>query len=235
MTGWTGVALNVYNEQSQMEPGVDHLVVAWIGYDSPADLTVLEGDRARAGGARLSHELDGQWAADTILGGNPAPHTAAVGHSYGTTVVANAVSDLSHNVQSVVLLASAGVEQKIGAADALHVDGGGQNVYASQSSHDGVANTGRGLSGRKDPRDDSFGARRFSSEGDPARNLESTDGHDPIGYGGDNGPWFNSHATSGRGYLDRKTEALHNTAAASLCFDEEINGGATIPGTGKKQ
>lgn len=128
MTGWAGVALNVYQEQVRLEEGVEHLVVAWIGYDSPADLTVLEGDRARAGGTRLSHELDGQWAADTILGGNTTPHTAVVGHSYGTTVVTNAVSTLSRNVQSVVLLASAGVEQHIPDVDALRVDGGGQNV-----------------------------------------------------------------------------------------------------------
>ena len=234
-TGWTDTIINVYKEQNSLEHGVDHLVVAWIGYDSPADLTVLEGDRARAGGTRLSHELDGQWAADTILGGNPAPHTAVVGHSYGTTVVANAVSGLSHNVQSVVLLASAGVEKDIPNVGALHVDGGGQNVYASQSSRDSVADTGRGLSGRKDPRDDSFGARRFSSEGDPAHGFEPTDGHDPSGHGTDNGGLFDPHATKGHGYLNRKTEALRNTAAASLGLDNRINGGATNPGNGKKQ
>ncbi|WP_369960082.1 alpha/beta hydrolase [Leifsonia sp. EB34] len=235
LAGWTGAALNVYKAQDKLEPGVPHMVVAWIGYDSPADLTVLEGDRARAGGSRLSHELDGQWAADTILGGNRAPHTAVVGHSYGTTVVANAVSGLNHNVQSVVLLASAGVEQNIGTVDRLHVDGGGQHVYASQSSDDTVADKGRWASGRKDPRDDGFGARTYSSEGDLAHNLEPTDGHDPIGYGTENGPWFNPHATRGHGYLDMNTEALHNTAAASVGLDGEINGGATSPGTGKKK
>ncbi|WP_433862611.1 alpha/beta hydrolase [Streptomyces sp. L7] len=170
-----------------------------------------------------------------MLAGNPHPYTSVVGHSYGTTVAANAVTTLNHYVQSVVFLASAGVEQNIASVDALHVDGGEQHVYASQSSHDDVADAGRGLSGRKDPRDNSFRARRFSSEGDPEHNLQTTDGHDPIGYGTDNGSLFNPHATKGHGYLDRDTEALRNTAAASLGLDRRINGGTSIPGTGKKQ
>ncbi|MGO4595556.1 alpha/beta hydrolase [Leifsonia sp. 2TAF2] len=238
LQGWTGAALDVYNDQSKnVEPGVAHMVVAWIGYDPPGWDTVGQGDRARAGAARLSRELDGQWAADTILCGNPRPFTAVMGHSYGTTVIGNAVSNLAHNVQSVVLLASAGVEQDLHNVQSLHVDGGGQHVYTSQSSLDQWADRGRAMSGRLDPRDQAFGARGFSSEGDPAHQLHPVDGHDVIGSGSDTGNPFNpldDHATKGHGYLDKKTEALRNAAAAAVGLDDKINGGASKPGEAKK-
>ena len=185
----------------------------------------------------MSRELDGQWAADSILGGNPHPYTSVMGHSYGTTVIGNAVSNVTHNVQSVVLLASAGVEQDLHNVNSLHVDGGGKHVYASQSSHDHLADTGRGISGRLDPRDDAFGARGFSSEGDPAHKLQPVDGHDVIGHGNDTGDRYNpmdDHASKGHGYLDQDTEALHNAAAAALGLDGKIDGGDSKPGEGKK-
>lgn len=233
LSGWTGAAANLWWEQKDTEPGVPHLVVAWIGYEPPTqDASVLQGDRARAGASRLSKELDGQWAADSILGGNPHPFTAVVAHSYGTTVAANALSagnGMAHNVQSVVFLASAGLEQSIPHADTLSVDGGAGHVYVSQSSQDTVANLGRTMSGRSDPRDDLFGAQEFSSEGDPAHKLAPTDGHDPVGHGTDRGNLLAPHASKGHGYLDPDTEAIHNTAAASLGLDGEINGG-TRPG-----
>lgn len=232
LAGWTNTAVNLHNAQKDTEPRVPHMVVAWIGYappPGPPDTSVFNGDRARAGAERLAKELDGQWAADTILGGNPTPFTAVMGHSYGTTVVTNAVSGdgaPAHRVQSVVLLASAGVEKDIPTADALSVDGGSGRVYASQSSRDQVADAGRTGSGRGDPRDESFGAKVFSSEGDPARRLEPTDGHDTLGYGTDRGGvGVFAHATAGRGYLNARTEAVKNTAAATLGLDDKINGG----------
>ncbi|WP_434316942.1 alpha/beta hydrolase [Leifsonia sp. P73] len=232
LSGWTNAAVNLYNAQDDIERGVLHMVVAWIGYAPPPafpDTSVLEGNRARAGADRLTKELDGQWAADTILGGNPRPFTAVVGYSYGTTVVTNAVSKdgaLTHGVQSVVLLASAGVEEDIPTAEALRVDGGAGRVYASQSSQDQVADAGRLGSGRGDPRDESFGAKVFSSEGDAAQGLEPTDGHDSLGYGTDRGgigPF--AHATAGHGYFNGRTEAVKNAAAAASGLDGKINGG----------
>jgi hypothetical protein len=233
LSGWTNAAVNLYKRQGYLEPGVEHMVVAWIGYEPPTkDLTVVHGDHARAGALRLAAELDGQWAASSILGENPNPFTAVVGHSYGTTVVTDALrndSALSHTVQSVVLLASAGVERSIPTADSLRVDGGAAHVYASQSSQDQVADIGRTGSGRGDPREESFGASVFSSEGDAANRLEPTDGHDVLGYGADrDGIGFLAHATAGHGYLNAGTEALHNTAAAALGLDCEINGGARV-------
>jgi hypothetical protein len=229
LSGWTRAAANLWRKQEETERGVPHMVVAWIGYEPPTqDASVLQGDRARAGASRLSKELDGQWAADSILGGNPHPYTAVVAHSYGTTVAADALSagnGMAHNVQSVVFLASAGVEQSIPHADTLSVDGGAGHVYVSQSSQDTVANLGRTLSGRSDPRDDLFGAKEFSSEGDPAHKLAPTDGHDPVGHGTDRGDLFAPHASKGHGYLDPDTEAIHNTAAASLGLDDKVNGG----------
>jgi len=230
LKGWTYAGINLYREQKRID-GLPHMVVAWIGYDAPGMDAVLHGVKAESGGPRLSAELDGQWAADRILGGNPHPFTAVVGHSYGTTVASNAISGLSHNVQSVVFLASAGVEGGYSAARDLKVDGGMQHVYASESSQDAIAGTGRAYSGRVDPCDDRFGAQVFSSEGDPAARLEPTDGHDIFGYGDDRGV-FNLHATSGHGYLNSGTEALRNTAAATLGEDGRINAGTrSIPRT----
>lgn len=233
LSGWTNAAVNIQKTQQKLEPDVPHMVVAWIGYEPPTqDLTVLHGDHARAGAPRLAAELDGQHEASSILGENPNPFTAVVGHSYGTTVVTNAVSGgskLSHNVQSVVLLASAGVEKSIPTADSLRVEGGSGHVYASQSSQDEVADFGRNGSGRGDPRDESFGALVFSSEGDTANRLKATDGHDVLGYGSDHGGiGFLAHATAGHGYLNIGTEAVNNTAAAALGLDHKINGGTRV-------
>lgn len=228
LESWANAGINLYNEQGILD-GLPHMVVAWIGYDAPGMDSVLHGDKGESGGRRLSAELDGQWAADSILGGNPRPFTAVVGHSYGTTVASNAISGLSHNVQSVVFLASAGVEGGYSAARDLKVDGGMQHVYASESSQDAIAGTGRAYSGRVDPRDDRYGAQVFSSEGDAAQRLEPTDGHDIFGYGNDRGA-FNLHASSGHGYLNKDTESLRNTAAAAVGADGRINGGTrSIP------
>lgn len=234
LTGWTNGAINLYNEQQQMEDG-PHMVVAWIGYDPPAllpDTSVFAGDRARAGAARLSQELDGQYAADRILGGNPHPFTSVVGHSYGTVVAANAAALLHHDLQSVVFVASAGIERHIPDASFLNVEGGPQHVYTTESSKDGVAGLGRLGSARADPRDSSFGGRVYSSEGDLAHHLEPTDGHDATGSGSDNGDVLHPHATSGHGYFDQGTEAVHNTAAAATGIDGQINGGAGRPWMG---
>lgn len=225
MKGWTDAGINLYNKQKYLD-GLPHLVVAWIGYAPPADnVSVLHGDLAKAGANRLRAELDGQWVADTVLGGNPHPYTGVVGHSYGTTVVSNAVGDIGHNVQSVVFVASAGVEGGFESVKKLHVDGGTRHVYATQSSHDGVADLGRSFSGRVDPRQRQYGSGVYSSEGDAAHHLEPTDGHDTLGHGTDNGDLLDPHATSGHGYFDNGTEALHNTAAAALGLDGRINGG----------
>lgn len=230
LRGWTDAGLNLHNEQGILD-GLSHMVVAWIGYDAPGMDSVLHGDKARSGGRRLSAELDGQWAADSILGGNPDPYTAVVAHSYGTTVASKAIGGLGHNVQSVVFLASAGVEGGFASARDLRVDGGMQHVYASESSQDGIAGSGRAYSGRVDPRDHRYGSQVFSSEGDAAHRLEPTDGHDAVGYGDDRGA-FNLHATSGHGYLNKGTESLRNTAAAALGEGGRINGGTrSIPRT----
>lgn len=230
LKGWADAGVNLYNEEGLLD-GAPHMVVAWIGYDSPGMDSVLHGDKAASGGRRLAAELDGQWAASSILGGNLHPHTAVVGHSYGTTVVTNAVRNVAHDVQSVVLLASAGVEGGFASARDLKVEGGMEHVYASESSQDAIAGAGRAGSGRVDPCDDRYGARVFSSEGDAAQRLEPTDGHDTLGNGDDRG-FFNTHATSGHGYLNKGTESIRNTAAASLGEDGQINGGTrSIPRT----
>jgi hypothetical protein len=81
---------------------------------------------------------------------------------------------------------------------------------------------------RCDPRDGRYGSGVYSSEGDPAQHLQPTDGHDTLGHGTDNGSLLEPHATSGHGYFDKDTEALHNTAAATLGLDGNINGGVAF-------
>jgi pimeloyl-ACP methyl ester carboxylesterase len=162
--------------------------------------------------------------AAALVSPGASPFTPVVGHSYGTTVASNAIANLEHEVQSVVFLASAGVEGGFASGRDLKVEGGMGRVYASQSSQDGIADVGRAVSGRVDPCDDRYGARVFSSDGDAAEGLEPTDGHDAVGKHDERG-LLNLYATDGHGYLDRETEALRNTAAAALGIDGKINGG----------
>ena len=133
--------------------------------------------------------------------------------SYGTTTTAYALTQTNYDVNPVDLVASAGIDHSaVPNASYLHVAtaNGHEQVYASQTSKDVVATTGRVGSGRADPEDAHFGAITYSSDG--GGSYVAVDGHDAIGTG-----WTIplKSAGAGHGYFDRFTESLNNMAVAT--------------------
>ncbi|GAA4684947.1 alpha/beta hydrolase [Frondihabitans cladoniiphilus] len=225
MAGWTGAAQNLYDQQRSIDPSESLAVVSWIGYKTPtlaetehspagAD-SVLTSGLAYDGGTRLASELDALH--DTRAnGGQGIPQVSALGHSYGTTTVADALVQTKHDVTNVELLASAGIDSdQVPTTGSMHVDtvGGAPQIYATQSVHDSVATLGRVGSLRWNPDGPLADTIRYGSSGTQVDGTyyKPVTGHDPIGYG-----LTGSQATRGHGYLDTGTESLYNTAAASL-------------------
>ncbi len=214
---WARGAQNLYDEQGLVGGPSARAVVAWIGYETPTEVTVGSGDLARAGGDRLVDELEGFNA--TRNGRDVELHV--VGHSYGTTTAANALSAKDLGVASFTMLGSAGIEPSIGGADGLHAGqvfaGQAQNVFPviEAGKGDEWAHVGRRVSGRDNPMEPGFGATSFGVDGEPDKDLHQVTAHDPLmPYGAENG-W---------GYLDKDTESLQNTALTSTGQPERLTG-----------
>lgn len=137
----------------------------------------------------------------------------------------------------MVLLGSAGIEETIRDAGALHADA----VYAGEAIADEEAALGR--FSRVDPRNPSFGARVLAVDGDPAAGLTAVTGHAPILHSSYNDDiaspvWtviasvkareaaYRAHLAE-HGYLDRGTQSLQQvgivTAAASVSGTSPAN------------
>ena len=209
VAGWVTPSQNLYNAQrsATQDPAgsTRFAVVAWIGYKTPpvpiiggtADFGVIQGDYARAGAARLGHDLAG------FVGTRPDADLNIVTHSYGTTTTADALAAHDYGVKTLTFLASAGIENSIPDAAALHAD----HVYAAQApdfTNDRWAVTGRIGSGRENPVAPTFGATVFGADGEAGNpDLMPTTTHNASTPGG------------GHGYLDPRTESLRNTALAT--------------------
>lgn len=214
MAGWTSAAQNLYTAQGLVAGDSDRAVVAWIGYETPPtpdasngfDLSVMHGDHARAGAILFDRDLAGL---NAVRAGS-AFSLNVVAHSYGTTTASLALAAQDLHVDSFVSLGSAGIETSIHSATDIHAS----SVYAGQAQDvipgleggqgDQWAWTGRAGSGRVNPMDSDFGAITFNTDG--------VDG-DPEGEG------VTDHSATmgdgGFGYLDRRTESLHNAALAT--------------------
>jgi hypothetical protein len=149
-------------------------------------------------------------------------------HSYGTTVVTIALTQVLHPVDTLTMLGSAGLDTKeVVTLDDLNVreiSPGQKAIYTTQAAGDQLAPLGAGAAGRGQPNPDAtdpFGLHRlspvyggalsFSVEGDLARGLAPTDGHSMIGEGEDRGLWGMS-ASTGHGYVDQGTQSLDTIA-----------------------
>lgn len=148
--------------------------VMWLGYDAPeVDLSVVTGDRSRAGAEPLNRFVDGLRAAH-----DPgAYHVTAVGHSYGSTVVGEAAMSGRLHVDDIITAGSPGTHAN--RADQLMVDP--HHVWAGSARGDGVSDpvvhhgryeslvpiVGPLISRAEDamhgvsPHQDGFGANRF--------------------------------------------------------------------------
>lgn len=164
--------VNLYRESASAEWGKRTAVVTWIGYDAPDgwyDPGLREPDMARTGARMLAADVNAFVATHE---GAPA-HTTVIGHSYGSTVVADAATSYGMRANDVVLVGSPGTDRAHSAAD-FHLPAGG-HLYVGAASGDAVTwsparVTGPGLIGLSfgglgdDPAVDGYGSTRFKAE-----------------------------------------------------------------------
>ena len=221
---WTQAAQNVYDEQGKAGAPANRSVIAWIGYVTPPPgIDAALGAYAARGAPRLVAALRGfKVSRDGAVGVD----LSVVAHSYGTTTAANALASARLGVFSFVMLGSAGIEENIRDARALHCE----HVYAGEAVGDTQAQWGRLT--RRDPRAPSFGATILHVEGSSGK-LPVT-AHEPIKHSNwNNDPTsaayakltdmnelakkYSDHVTT-FGYLDAGTESLANAATATTRY-----------------
>lgn len=173
-SGWlsTADAANLFDETAAASRGEPISVVAWMGYDAPdsmLDPRVATPGLAHRGGALLAADVNALNA--TRRTGEPA---TVVGHSYGSTTVADAAAGYGMRAGDVVLIGSPGTDMARTATD-FHLPPGG-HIYVGSASTDPVT-TLSGLPGPlpngepllgvglgADPTADGFGSTRFKAE-----------------------------------------------------------------------
>ncbi len=180
--GWleSDNATTLYDQMVLANPGEQTSVIAWMGYDtpdSPTDPRIATPGLARQGGELLAADVDGLAATHRDGVGS---HVTVIGHSYGSTAVADAFAGSGMHADDAVLIGSPGTDLAHSAAD-FHLSGGGQ-VYVGAASSDPVSWLGQagpipdfvnrelghplgweaGLG--RDPAGDGFGSVRFDAE-----------------------------------------------------------------------
>ncbi|MFF8819344.1 alpha/beta hydrolase [Leucobacter sp. NPDC015123] len=129
-----GDALDAFREIRDGDP--DYAMVTWIGYRSPNLLEEAWQGRADSGAPRLSSFMDGIAAQR----GDSIDRFVAIGHSYGTNVVAEALKNTTAKVDSFVALGSAGLKYGTAAEDLTALsDSKGTKIYATHASRDNIA------------------------------------------------------------------------------------------------
>lgn len=212
-------AINLYTQAQRADPHHATAVLAWMGYDAPefddshweqavTDPAKLEQVgtpwRARQAGVLLAGDVNG--LAATHDAGSRA-HVTVIGHSYGSTTVADAFANSGMRANDAVLTGCPGTDLAHSAAD-FHLDGG--RLYVGAASTDAISWIGESGSGLPnglnetlggplgpfaglgtDPAHAGFGAVRFRAEVAGSHSVM---------------PWFTDHSH----YYDVGSEALHN-------------------------
>jgi uncharacterized protein YukE len=172
-SGWmSGTdATNLYTEANAADRAHPTAVVAWMGYDAPDALY-----DPRVGTTGLAHE-GGQLLASDVNALNATHegdgHITVLGHSYGSTTVADAAAGYGMHTDDVVLVGSPGTDLAHSAAD-FHLNPGG-HLYVGAASTDPVTQLGSipqlhvpgtdfTVSLGDDPAMDGFGSTRFKAE-----------------------------------------------------------------------
>ncbi|OMC57164.1 hypothetical protein A5747_05105 [Mycobacterium sp. IS-836] len=177
-------ATNLYDQSLAADPEHHYTsVIAWMGYEAPhgfSDVRVSEPGLARAGGDLLAADVNGLWVTHNSL---TPEHITVIGHSYGSTTVADAFAHSNMHANDAVLIGCPGTDLAHSAAD-FHLDGG--HVYVGSASTDPVSWIGQGsglpeewLKGKlrdhglpvpydaglgRDPAGDGYGSIRFHAE-----------------------------------------------------------------------
>ncbi len=158
----------LFHEANCADWAKDTAVVMWVGFDAPndpADLRLYQPNLARVGGQALAADVN---ALAVTHQGAPT-HMTVVGHSYGSTTVADAAANSSLRADDVVLVGCPGTDLAHSAAD-FHLAGG--HLYVGDASQDEVSWFGHdtmrtpfgsvGLGA--DPAMAGYGSTRFKAE-----------------------------------------------------------------------
>ncbi|QUR67920.1 alpha/beta hydrolase [Mycobacterium spongiae] len=188
-------AINLYDQSLAADPQHHYTsVIAWMGYDAPdgfSDVRVSEPGLARQGGDLLAADVNGLWVTHDSL---TPQHVTVIGHSYGSTTVADAFAGSGMHANDAVLIGSPGTDLAQNAAD-FNLDGG--HVYVGAASTDPVSWIGQsdGIPGEllkgklreygmpipldaglgRDPAGDGFGSIRFQAEVPGSGSLDRHD------------------------------------------------------------
>jgi Alpha/beta hydrolase len=172
-------AMSLWDQANTADPNSTHAVISWMGYDAPdgfTDTRVANPVLARTGGDLLAADVNGL----STTHQDPRHHMTVIGHSYGSTTVADAFAHSGMHANDAVLLGCPGTDVARNAGD-FHLDGG--HVYVGDASTDPVSyigtapeylhdylnrqlgypvglDAGLGL----DPAGDRFGSIRFDAE-----------------------------------------------------------------------
>ena len=192
--------LRVMAEATTREPH-DVSVVYWLGYDAPQTRDALSTSIAGEGGERLTPFVDGLRAAH-----EPGPsHVTLVGHSYGSTVVAEAALRASTHgglrVDDIIAVGSPGMH----ADHAYRLGLDPRHVWGGIAGDDPVGGWlgDLPLVHGEEPTDPAFGANRFVVE---------THGHS--GYGAANSTSLRNQAAIVVGRYDL-VSLVHGTPPAA--------------------
>ncbi len=232
-------AINLYDQSRKADPSHSTAVIAWMGYNAPvfdfqhpesaaADPSKLQEVgtpwMARAGGAALAADVNSLAVTHDPGVGS---HVTVIGHSYGSTTVADAFAGSGMRANDTVLIGCPGTDLAHSAAN-FHLNGG--QVYVGAASTDAISWIGESgtvppnalnvalggplgpLAGLgTDPAHEGFGAVRFRAE---------------VAGSGSVVPWFNDHSH----YYDTGSEALHNMTRISTGHGNNLaNDGMLAP------
>lgn len=214
-------ATAVHDAAREADGETTHAALAWIGYDAPDNVPVLDGlsadvvrvvdeGLAERGGERLAEAVDGL-RAERI--GSPSDLTV-IGHSYGSTTVGHAASGPGLAVDDLVVVGSPGLGGGVESVDDLAI--GDADVWVGANSLDpvphlaqrgavgagGLLGTVLGVGLGHDPATGDFGATRFRAEA-------------PLTGPGD---LLDAHG----GYFDHDSESLHSIARIVTGHDEQV-------------
>ncbi|WP_343571956.1 alpha/beta hydrolase [Mycobacterium sp.] len=184
-------ARNLYDQSQRADPSHPTAVIAWMGYDTPESFTdpnIANPGLARAGGDLLAWDVNSLGV--THAAGVPQ-HVTVIGHSYGSTTVADAFANSGMHANDAILLGCPGTDVAKSAAD-FHLPPG--HVFVGDASTDPVGWLGEAGPGLpnvfnhslgdligssaglgSDPAHEGFGAVRFRAEVPDAESVKPTD------------------------------------------------------------
>lgn len=158
-------AINLFEQANAADPHNPTAVIAWMGYDAPNGfddvVRISTPELARTGSAALAQDVNGLWA--THLGAGQ--HVTVLGHSYGSTTVADAFAMHNMHANDAVLLGCPGTDRATTAAS-FHLDGG--HVFVGDASTDPVGMLGHLDGASKQIFGENFFGNNPSLGGDPA-------------------------------------------------------------------